>query len=581
MKKLIAHLSPIHHRGEKRIKVEMPFEKDAIAKIKTVEGRRWSQTKKCWHVPYTRDAYGQLQQLFELKHDESLFPVKSENEDPVPSRPKKLGKQPGKEVVHLEKENDARLKAFVPPHRKDWIEIVKKIDGRAWNEHQKYWSLPNVKATCLYLKKELGKALKIGFKVSEDIPETYQSKYKKELPKQAEGLQPSFQTIQQEGREIKIVTGNFLVLEKVNEEWFNAFVPFDKKGWIETVKNIPGRKWNVEEKCWVIPNVKDSYRMLKSYVGMENLRFNFEISTDIPEEWVPPRKKRKGKTGPELNEMQRRALTALEEKLILENKRWRTIKTYRNCLRALLLFHPQTRPSQITARQIQQYMVYQIKAKNISFSSRNQIINSLNAFFVRVADQPEKVQVLERPKKQRRLPNVVSPEEIKILLESVENLKHKTMLILIYSAGLRKGELLRLRKQDLSFARQSLFVKDGKGGKDRYTFLSPTAIKYVKEYLKTYAPKYWLFEGQTGGQYSETSLQKVFDKARKKSGVNPYLTIHGLRHSFATHLVEKRVPLHVVKDLLGHVHLDTTEVYLHISQKFRKEIESPLEGLNL
>ena len=209
------------------------------------------------------------------------------------------------------------------------------------------------------------------------------------------------------------------------------------------------------------------------------------------------------------------------------------------------------------------------------------MINALNAFYVRVLEQEEKLAKLERPPKRKNLPNVFSEQEIELILKSPTNLKHKCMLILIYSAGLRKQEVLNLRVNDLNFERKTVFIKDGKGGKDRYSFFSEVAMKYIKPYLKQYHPSIWLFEGQTGGQYSPTSIQMVFERARQKARVNPLVTLHGLRHSFATHLVEKGIPLHVVQDLLGHSSIKTTEIYLHISNKFRKELKSPLDNMNI
>jgi site-specific recombinase XerD len=188
---------------------------------------------------------------------------------------------------------------------------------------------------------------------------------------------------------------------------------------------------------------------------------------------------------------------------------------------------------------------------------------------------------LERPKKKKKLPNVFSLEEIQMLLKSVDNLKHKCMLILIYSGGLRRSEVLNLRVEDLSFERKTVFVRNGKGGKDRYTFFSDVARKYLSEYLKQYHPNYYLFEGSTKGRYSESSLQSVFEKARSKAKISKLVTLHGLRHSFATHLMENRVPLHVVQELLGHSSIKTTEIYLHISNKFRQELKSPLDDIDI
>jgi integrase/recombinase XerD len=153
-----------------------------------------------------------------------------------------------------------------------------------------------------------------------------------------------------------------------------------------------------------------------------------------------------------------------------------------------------------------------------------------------------------------------------------------TVSPLLHSGARRIKILFAFGEQIISMVKKS---KAGKGAKDRFSFYTPSAIKYVTAYINKYKPRYWLFEGQTGEQYSETSLQIIFEAARKQSGVNPHITIHGLRHSFATHLVEKNVPLHVVKQLLGHEDIKTTEIYLHISNKYMTEIRSPLEGMDI
>ena len=203
------------------------------------------------------------------------------------------------------------------------------------------------------------------------------------------------------------------------------------------------------------------------------------------------------------------------------------------------------------------------------------------AFYNRVLGQVEKVQYLYRPKKQRKLPNVLSKEEMVLLIKSIDNLKHRTMIVLVYSAGLRRSEVLNLRLKDILFSRKCIFVRDSKGGKDRYVMLAPKAETILRTYMKANKPKYWLFQGQAGGRYSESSIQSLFEAAREKSKVNPYITIHGLRHSFATHLHEAGVPLNVIKDLLGHSSIKSTEIYIHISTKYMKEIQSPLESLDL
>ena len=138
-----------------------------------------------------------------------------------------------------------------------------------------------------------------------------------------------------------------------------------------------------------------------------------------------------------------------------------------------------------------------------------------------------------------------------------------------------------MRKKDILFSRKCIFVNRAKGKKDRYIMLSPKIESMLRQYIKIHKPQYWLFEGQSKGPYSETSLQNIFTRAKEKSGVNPYITIHGLRHSFATHLHEAGAPLHAIKDLLGHNSIKTTEIYMHLSNKFLQQIQSPLDSLDI
>jgi site-specific recombinase XerD len=377
-----------------------------------------------------------------------------------------------------------------------------------------------------------------------------------------------------------MVVGQQIICDCQEASWFILYIPFDKKGWIDAVRNIHGRKWNTEEKYWQLPYVKESFRALKQHIGMQHLVFNFEINPDIPDSLASPKNKLVRQPKFQLNEFQKKAVVAFEEKMMLENKAWRTRKTYKGLFKRFVAYFPNTKPSQITRKQIEEYIIYR-KQDNISDSQLHQLINCFNCFYVRLLEQPEKVVKLERPKKKKKLPNVFSLEEIELLLKVNTNLKHQCMLILIYSGGLRKSELLDLRVEDISFDRKTIFIRNAKGGKDRCTFFSEVAQKYTAEYLKIYQPKHYLFEGQSGGRYSETSLQSIYEKAKKRAQVRKNVTLHGLRHSFATHLVEKGVPLHVVQELLGHSSIKTTEIYLHISNKFRKELRSPLDDLEL
>ncbi|MCP3929218.1 MAG: tyrosine-type recombinase/integrase, partial [Bacteroidetes bacterium] len=312
----------------------------------------------------------------------------------------------------------------------------------------------------------------------------------------------------------------------------------------------------------------------------------FQISADIPEEYTNPypiyqSKRKKTSSKKKLSPAQKEAITSLEEKMILERLSQSTIKSYKQHLVSLFLFYGKLHPESITKSQLQQYLLHRIRFQKIAESTQNQIINAVKAYWERVLKRGKEWIEIPRPKKPKKLPNVISTQEVIELIDAVSNLKHKLALLLIYSAGLRKNELLNLLKKDINTKRKAIHIKAGKGKKDRYVTLAETVIPYLSQYLIQYKPARWLFEGQNGGKYSGTSLQKIFERALEKSHANPYATLHTLRHSYATHCIENGHSLKAVQEALGHGSLKTTEVYLHISSEALRKLKSPLDNLNL
>lgn len=186
---------------------------------------------------------------------------------------------------------------------------------------------------------------------------------------------------------------------------------------------------------------------------------------------------------------------------------------------------------------------------------------------------------IERPKKCRTLPKIVSEEEIIRIIQAASNIKHKAIIATIYSAGLRRSELIDLRKQDISFDRKIISIRGAKGKKDRTSMLSETLFVMLIKYLEEYKPNYWLFEGPSRKQYSATSIAKVIAKASTEAGLNMRVTPHILRHSFATHLHEHGTDILHIQKLLGHDSSKTTEIYTHISKKSLGKIKSPLDNI--
>lgn len=275
------------------------------------------------------------------------------------------------------------------------------------------------------------------------------------------------------------------------------------------------------------------------------------------------------------------AVAALEQVLLLKRYSWRTIKSYKNCFRQFIRHYDEIKPSQITRAQINAYLLVLVRDRRVSVSHQSQVMSAIKMFYAQVINQEEKVQNLFQPKAPQKLPQVLLEEEVTALLRAVDNLKHRCILMVIYSAGLRLGELINLRLSDLQPEKNRLFVRGGKGKKDRCTLLSVKAWELLSAYIQLHQPIDWVFEGQNGGQYSERSVQEIFIRAKIRAMVNPMATVHTLRHSFATHLLEKGVDLRYIQELLGHESSKTTEIYTHITHKGWDKIKSPLDDLNI
>ncbi len=221
-----------------------------------------------------------------------------------------------------------------------------------------------------------------------------------------------------------------------------------------------------------------------------------------------------------------------------------------------------------------------IIAKKLSFSYQNQAINALKLFYLKVHKQSFEIDFIERPRREYKLPNVLSKEEVKLLLGACKNKKHKVMLCLIYACGLRSGELLKLTLSDIDSKRKLLLIRNAKGNKDRIAPLPDTMTGLLRDYYKQERPKKWLFEGEVkGNRYSRRSIQEVMKKAVRLAGIKKPVTLHWLRHSYATHLLEGGVDLRYIQEILGHKSSKTTEIYTHVSTKSIQNIQSPFDTL--
>ena len=320
-------------------------------------------------------------------------------------------------------------------------------------------------------------------------------------------------------------------------------------------------------------------------IAKENLVLGFSPPQDLPDRIVvqKPPKQLNPKTSLfyQLTEKQKAAVTALEKQLTIERKAYQTIKGYRNHFVQFLYFFKETLPSQITPGQIKEYLYQRIKNENISNSTHNGIYSALQAFYVRVLEKPEKLAQLERPPKEKKLPRDLGKDEIEQMLRTITNIKHKCLLSIMYSSGLRVGELVRLRLEDIDFDAKTVFVYQSKNDKDRFTVMGSKIIPMVQAYLVEHKPQYWLFEGPDGEPYTVRSVQEVFKRAREKARIKKNVSTHALRHSYATHNLAKGIDLELLRNLMGHESLKTTQIYLHITKERLLGTPSPFDDLDI
>ena len=268
------------------------------------------------------------------------------------------------------------------------------------------------------------------------------------------------------------------------------------------------------------------------------------------------------------------------EKLIQKRYSQNTIKTYTSYMRSFVEEFSDKNLESVTAKEINAYILRLIKTRGISSSQQNQRINAIKFYYEKVLSRNKTYYHLNRPRKEKGLPEVLTVEEVELILKHCKNLKHKCILMTIYSGGLRRSELINLKITDINSVRMLIRITQSKGNKDRHTLLSEKLLNLLRDYYKFCKPKYWLFEGQGGGQYSATSIANILRNALKKAQISKHATPHTLRHSFATHLLEQGINLRYIQEILGHSCITTTEIYTHVSSKQLTKIKNPLDNLN-
>lgn len=321
---------------------------------------------------------------------------------------------------------------------------------------------------------------------------------------------------------------------------------------IKRIKAIEGSRWSSSMRSWHVPDTSEN-------------RIRFKIESNDQQQFNLAKDKK-------IDQFKR----------WLQSKRYSdsTIKTYSEALKTFLYYFKLKPLEEISNQDIIVFNNSYILKQQLSSSFQNQVVNSIKLFYKTIENKKIDVDLIHRPKREKLLPNVLSKEEIKAILNAHRNIKHKTMLSLIYSCGLRRSELLNLKPDDIDSKRNIIVIRQAKGKKDRIAPLSEKIVSMLREYYMQYKPTIWLFEGQNAGeQYDERSIANVLKQALEKTKINKAVSLHWLRHSYATHLLEAGTDLRFIQEILGHKSSKTTEIYTHVSTKSLQNIKSPFDDL--
>lgn len=342
-------------------------------------------------------------------------------------------------------------------------------------------------------------------------------------------------------------------------------LPYSEEN-LQRIKQIPGRKWDLEEKYWTIPNTFTSVEV-------------FKVLFDLDENILKKLYEFRVMTKPEKQETIKPLIRKVRQEIKISGFSPKTEKAYvGHILRFYNYFDGKI--LSISEQEIKNYLSDLLSGNQVSSSYMNQALSALKFFYNNIQGSKDVISNIKSPKRQQKLPQILSMEEIFSIFKSIKNPKHRMMIMLIYSAGLRISEAVNLKVSDIDVNRKLIRVAQAKGKKDRYTLLSDIALTALTHYYQAYEPQEWLFEGGKEGRHiTERSIQNVFDRACTKAGIQKEVSVHTLRHSFATHLLEAGTDLRYIQELLGHQSSKTTEIYTHVSNQAISKIQSPLDGM--
>ena len=367
----------------------------------------------------------------------------------------------------------------------------------------------------------------------------------------------------------------------------------------KAVRKIKNARWSQSNKCWYLPLNKEQHTEIRKvfkglakieqselhdYLLAKRKTRNLEAVTLTEKQstikYLPVKKQKVFSNSNDIDTVNAHVLPAMKQQLKLKGYSTSTLKTYINEVGVFLRTIKKHEADKFSTQRLKDYLEYCAEKLKLTENTLHSRINALKFYYEQVLKKEKIFWDIPRPKKGNLLPKVLSKEEIIRLIKAIENLKHKTMIMLGYACGLRVSEITRLELKDVDEDRRLLFICRGKGKKDRVVSLSPVMLVMIREYKTKYKPGKYLFEGQyKETAYSTRSLESIIKAAKFKAGISKTGSMHLLRHSFATHLIEKGTDVVLIQKLLGHNDIRTTLRYLHVTNKDILNILSPIEDI--
>lgn len=561
----------IYHKNDFQIAIYIGFDEQLKSKVRSI-GALWSQTHKCWYVLYNKENYKLIKRTFD-----EVEIITDENNDrlPEPASERHENVHIAESIGAIRLDDTTEHKGLLPalagkdvfagnvgkywllkiPYRKEIATKLMDIKGVFWNRHQKaYFVLRHVN-----VKQKVEALLGIG----EIFPADYFN--------------------------LATVVANQNTLIELDE------YPIDKK-WmimhcppvpylIEQVKRLEGSRYSKANNAYLLNATPTLFQYIEKLAHELNIEFKSHLTAKYLSKYKAVSRKTSRlqnliETLPEQVPASVRSYTlAMIDYLMAQNYSPNTIRSYTKHFNLFLRINDYQNPDELSEVQIVRHLAWMTE-NGLSPQSLNMLINALLYYFRMVLKRESFEIRIPRPRGEHHLPTVLTMEECARIFSFVDNPKHKLLLLLAYGAGLRRSELVGLKWADILFEEHKIHIKQSKGNKDRMVMLPYSIVSYLKNYRTLYPSDDWVFTGQYKGEaLSTNTVQAVMRQAVEKAGLEKRATVHTLRHSFATHLLESGTDIRYIQALLGHASLKTTMIYTHVTPRAAKRIVSPLDSL--